>query len=303
MPNPTVDFKILSRGYKVSGDVKSGYKATVPYLVLWKDAFTFVDDIFGGAASSVTIVGPIQWNMPYRFPASNLNIYAQSFVMEPCGADGSTTITNVARGLAPGEYFTHALITVDFLTPPEIQSLSQDPGNLNQLDPSNPLTMCEQSIQIATKTIQGFQGQFLYSSTGKAVPRDFGFLTTEAKLVLTFPRVPYLPWKFLQPYMNTVNLSQIFFCAKGTLLLTGMDTKISPNKGQLSQQVQLHFNYSPFGVDWNIVPLSTGGFDYVYRSGGSNDDTNRVYQYKDFSEIFKGIAFNVVSEPPGGIEF
>lgn len=309
MPNPSVNFKVLARGYKITGDVKNGYKATVPYITLWKDAFTFVDDIFGGIAQTVAIVGPIQWYMPYKFPASNLNIFAQSFSMEPCGADGDPA-TGTYKGLKPGEFFTHALITVEFITPPEIQNSGQDPGNLNQLDPNNPLTMCEQNIQMSSKMTQGQAGMFLFSSNDNPLNRDFGRMWPECKLVLTFPRVPYLPWKLLQPYVGTVNERLILNCAMGTLLLEGMDTKVSPNKGQLAQQVQLHFQYRAFG-DWNSQPSPYGGssipdptdsnflrvydgFDLVYRNGGPNDDTNRIYAYKDFSKIFDGIQFQVV---------
>lgn len=297
MPAPTVDYKILVNGYEVSGDVRSGYRARVPYLVAWKDAFKFIDDIFAGTTTTISIVGPVKWNMPYRFPASNLNMYAQAFSMRPSGAGGED-ISSITRGLAPGEFFTHAVVTVDFSTPNEIQSSSQDPGNLNQLDPNNPLTMCEQSIQIASKMIQTSPGAFRYSSSGNSVNQPIGILTTECKLVLTFPRIPYLPWKFMQPYVNTVNDSPIFNCVRGSLLLAGMDTKVSPNKGQLSQQVQLQLHYNTFG-DWNTLIAPGNVFDTIYRMGGPDDDTNRVYPYKDFSKIFSGISYDVVSsEPP-----
>lgn len=282
---PTVAYKVLPDGYTVTGDQRSGYKATVNYLMAWADAFTFADDIFGSARAN--IVGPITWVYPYRFPVANANLYASRFSIKPCGASGNA-IPNL--GLKPGEYFTHAKVMVEFETPQATMSGSQDdPKNLHQLDPANPITMCEQSIKVAAKMETRKAGSYLFGAF-TPVLGDFAVLVPESHLVLTFPRVPYLPRKLIKPYIGTVNSAPILQAEKGELLLTGMDTRIVETSDGISQQVQLEFAESCLG-DWNMIPNKAGVPTLVYKSGGTNVDTNRIYAYKDFATIFSTINY------------
>src|SRR3954462_9423727 len=105
MGAPTVPYRVLSKGYTISGDVRSGYSASVSYFMAWADAFTFVDDIFG-KIRAVT-VGPITWQLPYRFPVTRAALYAQRFTLEPMGLDHGGNPITLNKGLAPGEYWTH----------------------------------------------------------------------------------------------------------------------------------------------------------------------------------------------------
>lgn len=286
MGTPTVSFKVLPDGYVISGDQRSGYKATVNYLMTWSDAFTFADQIFGSARA--TVVGPVTWLLPYRFPVANANLYAARFSIKPCGASGSAV---PFKGLAPGEFFTHAKVMVEFETPNATQQPSQDDkNNLQQLDPANPITMCEQSIKIAAKMETRKAGSYLFTSTAKPVLGDFGVMIPESHLVLTFPRVPYLPRKLIRPYIGTVNSTTILQAAKGELLLAGMDTKIVETSDGMSQQVQLEFAESCLG-DWNSIPQADGTPALVYRKGGADSDSNRIYLYKDFAKIFSTINY------------
>ena len=220
-------------------------------------------------SSKATTVGPVTWIRPYRFPPAVADLYAESFNIKPCGAGGSP-IPN--KGLAPGEFFTDAIVTVNFATPSESnQQGSNDPNNLQQLDPNNPITMCEQSIKIAGKMETRKAGSYMYTgvlSTPEPVLGDFGVLMPESKLVLTFPRVPYLPRKLIKPYIGTVNSIEVLQAAKGELLLEGMDTKIVLTNDGENQQIQLEFAESAFG-DWNMVPDKNGAPVKVYKKGTS----------------------------------
>lgn len=285
MATPTVPFKVLADGYQVTGDAEAGYTATVKYLLEWQYAFTFVDQIFARAKAST--VGPITYYQPYRFPPAVANLYASSFTLSPCGASGTSI---PMKGLAPGEFFTHAIVEVHFKTPAASQNSGDDPNGMNQLDPANPITMCEQSVRITSKLETRKAGSFLYASTGKPVPMDFAIVAPECRLVLTFPNVPYLPWHVVKNYIGNVNDVPVLDCARGTLLMEGMDTRcIQTNQG-MTQQVQFEFSENPDG-DWNKMPLPNGNTDLVYKSGGSNTDTNRIYDYRDFGEIFRKITY------------
>jgi hypothetical protein len=287
MGAPTTPYKIYHKGYQISGDVRSGYRATVPYFMLWADAFAFADAIFG-TAHAVT-QGPITWSPPFRFPATVAPMYAQRFTIEPMGLDkGGNPITQL-KGLRPGEYWTHALVNVEFETPTATQQIQDDRNGQNQLDPANPVTMCEQSVKIAGKMQTHKGGSYVYFD-GKPVVGDVGIPTSEARLVLSFPRVPYLPWGIIRPYMNKINDVAILGCDRGTLLLTGMDTKTVVTNEGYGQQAQLEFADNGAGLDWNMLPRN-GAYELVRQKGQSWNDTNRIFKYIDFRSIFAKLTY------------
>jgi len=282
----TVPFKVLARGYQVSGDVRSGYKASVPYLLAWADAFVFADQVFGSATASV--VGPVTWFLPYAFPGSAARLYAQSFTIAPCGAGGSAAPT---KGLAPGEFFTHAIVTVEFESPPSLQQAADDPGGLSQLDPQNPITLCEQSVRSAGKMETRRGGSYIYDDDSKPVHGDFAVPTAETRLVLSFPRVPYLPWSLIKPYLNKINSTEVLGVGAGQLLLEEFDTKVAPSSdGKLSQQVQLSFAYSD--NDWNKLPKPDGTLQLVrLKADSGSGSPRRIYASADFRQIFAKLSF------------
>lgn len=286
MPTPTVSYKILHKGYQVTGDVRSGYHASVPYLVAWSDAFAFADQIFGAGTASV--VGPIAWVLPYRFPAATANLYANKFTIEPCGHNGQPVAA--MQGLAPGETFTHAIVKVEFGAPEETQQQSDDPNNLQQLDKDNPITKCKQAVKTSAKMETKKGGSYLFAGGTTPLKGDVAVPVPEARLVLTFPDVPYLPWKLVKPYIGTVNSIDMLECVKGELLLEGMDTDVTTTTHGMTQQLVLEYSVAPYG-DWNKIPNDSGTPTLVYRKGTSNADANRIYAYKDHREIFDKVKY------------
>lgn len=287
MGTPTVPYKILAKGYSISGDVRSGYSASVSYFMLWSDAFRFVDDIFG--KTNATTIGPITWQLPYKFPVTRAPLYAHRFNLEPMGLDRGGNPITLNKGLSPGEYWTHATVHVEFETPGYTQQTQDDPQHLNQLDPSNPITMCEQSIKMAAKTITHKGASFVYFD-GKVAEGDQGIPHTETRLVLAFPRVPYLPWALIRPFMNKVNDTTILGCDRGTLLLCGMDSKTTVTNQGYGQTLQLEFADNGEGQDWNMLPRE-GVYELVRKRNGSWNDSNRIFKYADFRKIFDSLAF------------
>lgn len=286
----TVPYKVMPKGYQISGDVRSGFKATVPYLVAWTDAFHFADQVIGGVSATRAGRGwSINFRLPYQFPASVAPLYAQRFTIEPCGANG-TAISSTTKGLAPGEFFDHAIVRVEFETPQGIQQMSDDASGANQLDPTNPLTYCEQSVKMQGKMMTLKSGSYLYVDTTPVIG-DFSTPISDSKLVLKFPRVPYLPWQVLQPFINTVNLNPILGTIKGQCLLEGMDTVYTAmTDGTIGQAVTLEMSVNAMG-DWNSIPKPDGTPSLVYKKGLSNTDANRIYGYADFSQIFANLQF------------
>lgn len=279
------NYKILAKGYAVTGDVESGYRAVVPYLLPWSEAFLFADEIFG--LSSATTVGAITYRAPYRFPAANANLYAQSFTVEPAGANGTPLGPN--KGLSPGEFFTHAIVRVEFATPRHPLNLStDDPNSLHQLDPNNPLTVCTQEVRSAAKMETIGEGQLIYDDDEKPVPGDNAVPTNESQLVLTFPRVPYLPWALVRPYLGTLNDVAVLSVGRGELLFADFTTKVEATQAGLAQQLQLIFSVSPEpGVTWNHLPKPDGTPVLVRRRADKGaGNPRRIFPYKDIRTIF-----------------
>lgn len=294
-------YKILAKGYRLSGDVRSGLKATIPFIMPWGVGLTFVNQLIPSPTCLAT--GQISWSPPYQFPifinGQIRALYAQNWDLIPCGYNGTPATDS---GLAPGDYFSTALVTVGFDSVNSIQQTNDDPNNSNQLDPGNPLTACEQSIDVVGKVTTRKGAGFKYTAgsfSGKPVPGDIPVHLNEAKLVLKFPRIPLLPWQLIQPYVNKINNTAILNCAKGSLLLEGMTTIITPSPdGSIAQNLGLKFAFNPdptgnsaTGMDWNSFPVPDGsGYALIAAAGGGGQTP---YNYVEFAQIFEGISFGI----------
>jgi hypothetical protein len=286
--------------YELSGDVRSGLKGTVQFLVAWKDGIQFANDMV--ASPKATRIGTITWTIPDRFavPFGGLSprMYAQSFKIKPCGAvQGLTGGWYPNFGLNPGEYYTHALVTLNYESVAMVLEAGDDQSGLNQLDPTNPITGCEQAVSVTGKMITKDGAYYKYVSSGLPVSEDVSIIMNEAKLTLTYPQVPYLPWQAVQPFIGKINNSAVLGCARGTLLFEGMDTKITPMpNGLFGQNATLKFAWNAglagyggggaAGADWNIFPLKAGGYDVIVDGAGNN-----LYAYAEFSQLLLYLQF------------
>ena len=288
----TVPYSVLADGYTISGDDSSGYKASVPYLVEWINAFSFVNQVLG--RSSAVAVGPITYRLPYRLPTDGgIGLYARSFAIEPCGASGGSVPNN---GLIPGadSYFTHAKITVEFGPLGELAGEEQqrsDPNNLNQLDPSNPISGCKQSVKSQGKIITRKGGGYKFSSDGAPVLGDFGVRIVESSLTLRFDSVPYQPWSLVKDkYLSKVNDAPVLQALRGQLLLEGLDTdETTQTDGTIAQSVVLTFKHQNY--DWNKQPRpDTGALDSVV----DKDTNSPIYPYIDFRALFDSLSYSTI---------
>jgi hypothetical protein len=279
MGTPTVPFKVMAKGYTIGGGQNAQTRAVVPYLVAWDDAFTFVNQAMG--FPSAASVGPIVQTDAYRFPPSP-TLMASDFEIEPCGVDG---VTGPMLGLNPGEFWTHAKITLTFGTPTYVvggAGSADDPNNLQQLDPSNPLTYCTQSVRLSGRA-ETVQGGYELDDTFEQVKGPMTVIQVEAQLVLTFPRVPFLPWQKIYPYIGRVNDVPILGVPRGQLLLEGTDIEAtSTSAGLINQSVQLVFSAQDH--DWNAIwsPIA-GEYKLAHRKAAP---TVRIYEYKNMGDLF-----------------
>lgn len=275
----TVPYDILADGYKIRGGRDEPMKATVPYLVFWRDAFAFYAQVLGQTSTSVPVAAAIVRTSGHQLPAAP-GLYAATAEIEPCGADGAALISATHKGTAPGEYFSHAKVVVEYSAPSYDQGT---PDPLRQLDPDNPITYCEQEVEskarFDTERASGWE-----FGPSDPVPGDFARLTVESRVVLTFPRVPYMPWRALRPYVGRINSVPIFDCDVGTLLLEEMRLKANEtNQGLAGTSTQLVFAQQEH--DWNKLRKRDGSLALVRNK---SDTSKRPYEYKDFRQLFLG---------------
>lgn len=273
----SVPYKVLADGYKIRGGREEPMTATVPYLVRWADAFTFYAEVLGQTSAPVASASAIVRTSGHQLPIAP-NLYAARGEIEPCGADGEAPVSATHKGTAPGEYFSHAKIVVEYSAP----SYDQGAANpLRQLDPDNPITYCEQEVEskarFDTERASGWE-----FGANDPVPGDFARLSVESRVVLTFPRVPFLPWRLLRPYVGRINSVAMFDCEVGTLLLEEMRLKANEtNQGLAGTSTQLVFAQQDY--DWNKLRKKDGSLALVRNKA---DTTKRPYEYKDFRQLF-----------------
>lgn len=268
-------YKVLGTGYRISGGRETPLRAVVPYIVAWSDAFDFYNAVLGQTTAASQTVSAIVRTAGLAFPASPA-LYAESAEIEPCGAHGGPI--GSSQGLSPGEYFSHAKITVTFSTPTYDQD-EADPAR--QIDPDNPITYCEQevetSVRFDTEKASGWE-----FDDGTSIPGPFAKRTIESRLVLTFPRVPFLPFKIIKPYIGTINSVAIFEHGVGELLLEDVRIKATnTNQGLASTSTQLVFAGQSY--DWNKLRKKDGTLALVRLK---SDTSKRPFEYKDPRQIF-----------------
>lgn len=294
-PIATYGAEVLAKdGFRMSGDQRSGMKVTVKYRLPWPNAYLFLNALMNPIYA--TRVGLITYTLPYRLPSAiaATPVYAQSFDIQPVGTSVDPYTTLPYKGMAAGEYYKYGIVTIGFEQVPFTWDATDDPQNQNQLDPAQPIALCEQSVKFSDKmqTIKGHR--YLYVSDGKPVIGDFAVPTSSADITLRFPHVPYLPWQMLQPYLSKVNANTLFLCAPQTLLFKSPDitTKSSMIGGQaaMEQSVVLTFRYNPDG--WNKLPKPDGTLDDVVKAGGGS-----IYQTADFQPLFALLTFSEAIVP------
>lgn len=269
-------YKVLADGYEITGGRESPLRAVVSYLVPWADAFDFYNTVLGQTAAATPTVAAIVRSAGLAFPASP-NLCAESAKIVPCGAGGDP-ISAEMLGLSPGQYWSHAKITVTF-SAPTYDQVGDDPRR--QLDPDNPITYCEQEVEAASSFITEKASGWEFDDDSD-LPGPFARLKVESRLVLTFPRVPFLPWRAIKPYFGTVNSVAIFDYDVGCLLLETVRVKASnTNQGLAGTSTQLVFAGQDY--DWNKLRKKDGSLALVRNKA---DNSQRLFKYKDPREIF-----------------
>lgn len=250
MPEPTVDWRyIFDNPVEVNGGGGS-LTATAAFEVNWDDRNQFVNEALGLPTGSTGWPLPqIPWDCPFQ-PDSGL--LATSFRIQPHTVRQSVAADdNTVAG-----HFEKAWITLGFERPRYDYATGTEQ---NQIDPANPILFCEQSIDYRSKTIvlKQFELEFDGAPTGVVPTEPFYAFTDEADYVLRFPFVPYIPWDYIEPYMEKVNDRWLFGRDVGTIKLSSASThQETYSDGTNRTSLELRLSYRSIG--WNVQRASNG---------------------------------------------
>lgn len=271
---PTVPFKQLeSPKPKITANPQ-GLSAVVRFRTEWADAFTFTNEILG-----------ILDGAPWQWPASP-NMRAYNADIEPVGIGANLTATTgqLAFGSSPGEFYSHALITVTFgsqaslTTMPFTDTINVPPAL--QFDPQNPVEMSSYQVTYGTEMLKLPAGSLTWSTNnadgsnqtipaGVAAPESGAAYarTPTFDLNMTLHNCLYVDYSIVRNKIGFVNNATMFTnCERETVLLNGLSTnRREMSDGRLILDVTLNYKWKAVG--WNVAFGSDGNlYRYVMKN-------------------------------------
>jgi len=215
----------------------------------------------------------IPWDCPFQ-PVSGL--LCSGFKWVPFGLrDSISGSDNTVDG-----HYDFAHVTLNFERP---KYDYEYPSSQNQIDTSQPILFCEQTIETHTRTVTvpGYELEYVGApATEKPVGPVVKF-AVQADYVLNFPFVPYIPWNFLEPFHECVNDRVLFGKARGTIRFSGASIKNEvQSNGVTRTSCVLKMSYNAIG--WNMQ-MATNGLIYELKIKNS---ANRIYKYANLAGIW-----------------
>ena len=258
----SVPFKQLHEQTTEGGD-RNGVTASVTYIVDWADRWQFYREMMGKTVSYGLGQG-MQYTryVPASYP-DNTRLLASSFRMTPVGKSHP-------NGLH-GRY-DYAVVVVDFSTP-EYPTSGDD-------------NFRTEKLSFSADILQLPEGAYVFPD-GTPVPQTLGIVMPTIELSITTHRFPTFPLPYVLATIGTVNQSEWYGAAPGTMLFIGCETsRQSTVLGSPQWQIDWKFQYRQ--VEWNklkhpILPT----FEYVFQKPNPQigNDPSPIYQYSDFNGL------------------
>lgn len=257
-------------------DQQGPYYQIKYYFKDWADSDTVANQLRGYTSR----VGSTTYRIPPHTHPLSPNLSCTDVAIEGCGAP----ILNV-QGLPAYDRGFFAVATYRSL--PWILQASNDPDNLNQIDPdSAPILWCTQELDFDFEEVvfEGERTNFKWvtsdalNGTKTKVPLKFTLgLTT---MTITFHQLPYLPMQIIRAKRNKINNATFLGAPAETVKFMGCRTVRDQNTdGQISQKVQLTFQERD--ISWNkFLRKDKFQYDYIKDAGGST-----FYQTTDLSPL------------------
>jgi hypothetical protein len=257
MPEPSVDWRyIFDDPIECSGSGGT-LSATATFEVDWTDREAFVNQALGLPTGSAGWPLPqVPWDCPFQ---PNSGLLASSFRFRP------HTLKSTIGGSdnTVSGHFEKAWVTIGFERPRYDYDV---PTSQNQIDVTNPILFCEQSIDSSGRsvTVPGYCLEYVGAPSGVVPVGPVFYFEIQSTIVLTFPFVPFIPWNYLESYIGKVNDRTLFGRAAGTLCLEAPSTRIETfSDGTTRSSCVLRLSYKSEG--WN-KQIASNGISYTVRN-------------------------------------
>jgi hypothetical protein len=261
MPEQSVPYRFLFDPLPTFSGSGGSLSASATFEVLWTDREAFINQALGlTTGSSGWPMPQIPWDCPFQ---PNSGLLASSFSCVPHTVKDSISASdNTVAG-----HFLYAHVQIGFERPKYDYST---PTVQNQIDVSNPILFCEQSIEFTGRTLvrEGYKLEYVGAPSG-VVPVGPAFLTeVQSDIVLNFPFVPYIPWNYLEPFIGKTNDRVLFGKDPETIAFHGASLRqetMSDGTNKTSCVLRMSYN----GAGWN-TQLGTNGvlYDVVVKGTG-----------------------------------
>ena len=274
MPAPTVPWRyVFSQLPEVAG-AGGSMSASAIFEVAIEDRNSFINSACGlTSGSSGWPLPQIPWDCPFQ---PNSGLLCSGFRWTPFGVrDAISPTDNTVEG-----HFQFAHVTLNFERP---RYDYDSPSPQNQIDITQPILFCEQSIETHTRTItvKGYELEYVGAPASVAPEGPVCKFAVQADYILTFPFVPYIPWNYLEPYHEKVNDRILFGKPAGTLRFSGASIKNEvQSNGVTRTSCVLKLSYNAIG--WN-KQLATNGVIYELKIKNSS---NRIYNSANLAAIW-----------------
>ena len=195
------------------------------------------DDVINNLIGAVSRTGGLTTrNSPHQHPLSP-NLYCRT-----ARAQGASSPVLNAGGLPnySGSYFIWA--TYRPRSWDGVIQASDDPYNLEQIDPSTPILWCTQELDDDTEVIVIPNHAYQWLSDGTKAGVPFKKFVNLIVMRLTFHRLPYMPTGAIRPYKNKYNTSTFLGASSGKVLFKGCQTqREASTDGSIVQRATLTF--------------------------------------------------------------
>lgn len=257
-----VDEQGVAQVFETPGGRGQSAEVEVTYLARWRDRIAIYREMLGGF-SQVTGLGiPIPG---HAYPESpNLSCESIGRVM-PVGINRDFLAANpgedeLAKAIRRWNYPKWVLIPVTY-KPLDYAYSAGTANDTNQIDPSDPIVGCRQTIEanntfivVSSATMEILAGRLGVPPARQLTPKvqqtTDGIPANSVTFTLEYPRVPRNPWPFLRPYLGCVNLYAMWGLPPGHVLFAGLT--VNTTFGYDGPETSCNLSYiGNLTVGWN----------------------------------------------------
>ena len=251
-------------------DDRGPYYRVSYYFTNWNDSDNVANQLRG---YTQRVGGTTVRQPPHQHPLSP-NLICMSCDIEGCG-------TPILNSQGYPYYLGGFKANCEYRTATWGPLPLNDPENVNQLDPSNPVLWCSQEIDFEDEVYILEKNQYIWESDSSPSKIPVKVTVGVTSMILTFPQLPYLPIATVRSLRNKVNSVAVLGVGIGKLWFKGARTVRELNTdGELCNKATLVFKERD--VEWNKYLRPDGTWDYL-----KNGSSARVLAAGDLTPLLQ----------------